>query len=160
MQKYYKRVYAKPQEYKGITFRSTLEKDFAMFLDGYFIRYKGANYYHTPLNWEYENKVFELIPQEVWVDKTEKDNAVKKILRNKKHILQRTIYTPDFYLPDYNLLVEVKGKQFDDDLFHLRLRLFKHKYPNFAIWVVRHHEDFNKIDEVLSNLFLGGTDEN
>lgn len=160
MQKYYKRVYAKPQEYKGITFRSTLEKDFAMFLDGYFIRYKGSNYYHKPLNWEYENKVFELLPQEVWVDKTEKDNAVKKILRNKKHTLQRTIYTPDFYLPDYNLLVEVKGKQFDDDLFHLRLRLFKHKYPNFAIWVVRHHEDFNKIDEVLSNLFLGGTDEN
>ena len=160
MQEYYKRVYAKQQNYKGITFRSTMEKDFAMFLDGALVRYKGVNYYHEPLMWEYESRFFELLPQEEWVDKTEKDTKVKKILRNKKHTLQRTIYTPDFYLPQYKLYVEVKGKQFDDELFHLRLRLFKHKYPDIAIWIVRHHSDFSKIDEVLSSVCLGGTNEN
>ena len=149
---YYKRVFAKPQEYKGITFRSTLEKDFAMFLDGIPIRYKGANYYHPKVRWEYETKEFELLPQETWIDKTERDKTVKTILRNKKHTLQRIIYTPDFYLPDYNLLVECKGFQFDDELFSLRFRLFKHKYPNLAIWKVTSHTEFQNLEEVLNNL--------
>lgn len=154
-QQYYRRIYAKPQTYKGIEFRSTLERDFAMFLDGHLLTYKGAKYYHKPIKWEYEAHEFELIPQEIWVDKTEKDNSVKTIQRNKKHTLQRTIYTPDFYLPEYNLLIEVKGRQFDDELFHLRLRLFKHKFPNNKIWIVRHHQDFANIDEVLKNITLG-----
>lgn len=151
-EKYYKRIFAKKQEYKGITFNSTMERDFAMFLDGKLLRYKGVNYYHKPIKWEYESKEFELIPQEDWFDRTEKDKTLKKLLRNKKHTLQRVIYTPDLYLPDYDLLVETKGAQFDDGLFRLRLRLFKHKYPNAKIWVVRSHTEFDKIDEVLSNL--------
>lgn len=148
-QKYYKRTFAIPQEYKGIEFRSTIERDFARFLDGQIVRYKGVNYYHAPICWKYEPKEFELIPQEDWVDKTEIDTRVKTIKRNKKHTLQRVIYTPDFILPNHNLIVEVKGFQFDDATFRLRLRLFKHYYPDHAIWVVRHHEDFDKIDEVL-----------
>lgn len=147
--KYYKRVFAKPQEYKGIQFRSTLEKDFAMFLDGTPIHYKGVWYYTKPIKWEYETKEFELLPQETWIDKTERDKTVKTILRNKKHTLQRIIYTPDFYLPDYDLLVECKGFQFDDELFSLRFRLFKHKYPDKAIWKVTSHTEFQNIDEVL-----------
>ena len=149
---YYKRVYAQPQVYRGITFRSTLEKDFATFLDGVPVRYKGANYWHSPIKWEYESKEFELIPQEEWFDRTEKDITVKTININKKHTLQRVIYTPDFILPDHNLIVEVKGRMFDDALFHLRLRLFKHFYPDYAIWIVRHHDEFQKIDEVLKNI--------
>lgn len=154
MEKYYRRVFANKAEYKNITFNSTMEKDFAMFLDGKMIYYKGANYYHNPVKWEYESKEFELIPQEEWVDKTERDTTVKRIQRNKKHTLQRVIYTPDFYLPDYNLIVEVKGKQFDDGLFALRLRLFKHKYPDAKIWVVRHHSEFQDLDKVLENIKL------
>ena len=148
---YYKRTFAKKTEFRGIEFNSKLESDFAMFLSGVPFRYKGEGYYHKPIKWEYESKEFELIPQEVWVDKTEKDTLVKTINRNKKHTLNRVIYTPDFYLPDYDLIVETKGFQFDDGLFHLRLRLFKHKYPNAKIWIVRHHSDFNKIDEVIRN---------
>lgn len=140
--KYYKRVFAKPQVYKGITFKSTLERDFAMFLDSLKIR------------WRYEEVEYELIPQEEWIDKTEIDFRVKKTKRNKKHTLQRVIYTPDFILPDYKLVVEVKGKMFDDALFHLRLRLFKSKYPDTAIWVVRHHSEFEKLEEVLVALNL------
>lgn len=159
MEKYYKRVFAKPQEYKGITFRSTLEKDFAMFLDGKIVNYKGVNYYHKPIKWEYEKKEFELIPQENWVDKTELDTILKRIKRNKKHALQRVIYTPDFVLPDYNLIVETKGFQFDDALFSLRLRLFKHKYPDCAIWIVRYHSEFEKIDKVLENIKILESEE-
>lgn len=150
-QQYYKRVFAKKQEYKGITFNSTLERDFALFLDGQIVRYKGANYYHKPLRWEYETKIFELIPQEEWLDRTERDTTVKTIVRNKKHTLPQIIYTPDFYLPDYDLIIETKGLQFDDGLFHLRLRLFKHCYPTAKIAIIRHHADFDKIDEIISN---------
>lgn len=159
MEGYYKRVFAKKQEYKGITFNSTLERDFAMFLDGQILRYKGVNYYHEPVKWEYETKVFELIPQEEWVDRTERDKTVKTIMRNKKHTLQRIIYTPDFYLPDYDLLVETKGYQFDDELFSLRFRLFKHKYPNAKIWKVTSHTEFDKLDEVLKNLRIKGDNQ-
>ena len=158
MEKYYKRVFAKPQVYKGIEFRSTMERDFAMFLDGQFIKYKNVNYYHKPIRWEYESKEFELIPQEEWFDRVEKDKSLKKLVRNKKHTLQRVIYTPDFYLPDYDLHIEIKGRQFDDDVFRLRLRVFRHFYPDKAVWVVRHHEEFIKLDEVLENIKIGGTD--
>lgn len=154
MAEYYKRTFAKPAEYKGITFRSTLEKDFAMFLDGQIIRYKGANYYHKPIKWEYESKEFELIPQETWVDKTERDTSVKKIKRNKKHTLQRVIYTPDFFLPEYNLIIETKGFQFDDGLFRLRLRLFKHYYPDCKIWIVTSHTQFQDLDKVLEAISI------
>lgn len=152
MTNYYKRVFAKKVNYKGIEFDSKLEADFAMFLDGKVISYQGKKFYHNPIQWEYEKLVFELIPQEIWLDRTEKDNSVKKIIRNKKHTLQRVIYTPDFYLPEHNLIVETKGRQFDDDLFHLRFRLFRHKFPNAKIWIVRSHNDFEKIDEILKNI--------
>lgn len=151
-QKYYKRTFAKPQEYKGITFRSTMERDFAMFLDGQVVRYKGVNYWHKPIRWTYESQRFELVPQEVWYDRTERDKTLKKLVRNKKHTLENVEYGPDFYLPDHDLHIEIKGKMFDDALFHLRLRLFKHKFPNKAIWVVRHHDEFLNIDEVLANI--------
>ena len=159
MEKYYKRVFAKKQEYKGIIFNSTLERDFAMFLDGKFFQYKGENFWHKPIEWKYEALEFELIPQEEWVDRTEKEEKLKRIVRNKKHTLQRIIYTPDFYLPKYNLLVETKGFQFDDELFALRFRLFKHKYPDAIIWKITSHSDFNKIDKVLENIKIGEKDE-
>lgn len=155
-QKTYKRVFAKPQVYRGIQFRSTMERDFAMFLDGQIVKYKGINYYHKPIRWQYECKEFELVPQEKWVDKTEKDQNVKTITRNKTHTLQRVIYTPDFYLPDYNLHIETKGVQFDDELFHMRLRLFRHKFPDEKLWVVRHHCEFQDIDKVLFNCNIEG----
>lgn len=158
MRKTYVRTFAKPAEYKNIMFRSTIEKDFAMFLDGNLLRYKGVNYWHKPIKWEYETKEFELIPQEVWTDKTEIDKSVKTIKQNKKHTLQRVIYTPDFYLPEHKLLVEVKGFQFDDGLFRLRFRLFKHFYPDCAIWLLTSHTDFDKIDEIIKSINLGGTE--
>lgn len=155
MRQTYTRIFANKVTYKNIEFKSKMEADFAQFLDGQVIRYKGVNYWHEPVRWSYESQEFELIPQEEWIDRTERDPIPKTIVRNKKHILQRVIYTCDFWLPDYNLLVELKGKQFDDGLFHLRLRLFKHKYPDAKIWVVRHHDEFQKLDEVLRNIKIG-----
>ena len=156
MEKYYKRTFAKKCEYKGQQFDSKMEMDFAMFLDGQFITYKGENIWHKPIKWEREVEPFELIPQEIWVDRTERDKSVKRIVRNKKHMLQRVIYTPDFYLPDYDLLVETKGFQFNDGLFRLRLRLFKHIYPSAKIWIVRSQHEFMNINEVLKNVMIKG----
>lgn len=150
--KTYKRIFAKPQTYNNIEFRSTIERDFAMFLDGKLVRYKGVNYYHKPIKWQYEPYSFPLIKQEEWVDKTEKDDKLKKKIRNKKHTLNQVVYTPDFYLPEHNLLIETKGKAFDNELFHLKLRLFKHCYPKYAIWIVRHHSQFLDIDKILDNV--------
>lgn len=152
MEKYYKRTFARAQVYKGIEFRSTMERDFAKYLSGEVFFYKGANYWHEAVRWEYEGREFELIPQEEWFDRTERDKGLKRLVRNKKHTLQRVIYTPDFYLPDYDLYVEVKGFGFFNDLFKLRLRLFRHCYPDKKLWIVQHHEDFEKIDEVIKNI--------
>lgn len=152
MEKYYKRTFAKEVVYNGIKFRSKLEADFAMYLDGKFFRYKGEGFYRKPIRWQYESKEFELIEQENWVDKTEIDKTLKRLKRNKQHTLQRVIYTPDFYLPDFNLHIETKGFQFNDGLFKMRFRLFKHKYPNEAIWLVTSHSDFKKLDDVLEAL--------
>lgn len=47
---------------------------------------------------------------------------------------QRKIeYTPDYYLPDYDLYIEVKG--YADDLFKLRWKLFKLKgYNGYIVY--------------------------
>lgn len=153
-QQYYKRTYAKKCEYKGITFDSKMEMDFAMFLDGKLIRYKGENLYHKPIRWIREGKRFELIPQDNWRDRTERDKSVKTILRNKRHTLEHIIYTPDFYLPDYDLNIEIKGYQYDDALYHMRLRIFRHFYPDEALAVIRHHHEFLNIDEIIKNTLI------
>lgn len=62
---------------------------------------------------------------------------------------QRTIsYTPDFYLPDYDVYVEVKG--FADGIFKLRWKLFKLKgHAGFIVYSV---DDFkNLIKELRKN---------
>lgn len=154
MEKYYKRIYAREATFKGTTFRSTMEADFAKFLSGVAFWYKGATYYHEAVRWEYEAHEFELIPQEEWRDPTERDTSVKRLVRNKKHTLPRVIYTPDFYLPDFDLFVEVKGFNFYNDLFKLRLRLFRHCYPDKKLWIVRHHEEFGALDKVVENTLI------
>ena len=47
---------------------------------------------------------------------------------------QRSIkYTPDYYLPDYDAYIEVKG--YADDLFKLRWKLFKLKgYTGYLVY--------------------------
>lgn len=151
--KFYKRTFAKKSEYKGIVFDSKMEMDFAKYLDGMLISYKGIQIRHGPIKWE-RSKSFELIPRETWIDRTERDCSVKT-LRNKKRVLPKVVYTPDFYLPEYNLYVETKGYQFDDSVFRLRLRVFKHFYPNVNICIITSHSEFNKIDKIIENLKIG-----
>ena len=61
----------------------------------------------------------------------------KKEKRNKREIknkIQHSIgYTPDFYLPNWDLYIEVKG--FADEVFKLRWKLFKLKgYDGFIVY--------------------------
>lgn len=126
---YYKRVFAKPCKYKGIVFRSHLERDFA--------KYMAKN----KIEWEYEKHKFELLPREEYFDNTE----------NKKHILRSVVFIPDFYLPQYNLIVEIKGEPYDTRLFRLKLRLFKSKFADRDIVVVKSRNEFEKLKQILNN---------
>jgi len=126
---YYKRVFAKPCKYKGIVFRSHLERDFA--------KYMTRNH----IDWEYEKHKFELLPREEYYDNVE----------NKKHILRSIVFIPDFYLPKYNLIVEIKGYPYDSRLFKLKLRLFKSKCPNKSIVILKNRDEFKQLKTILNN---------
>ena len=77
---------------------------------------------------------------------TKKAKQEKKNKRTIKNISQRPIkYTPDFYLEDYDLYIEVKG--FADDVFKLRWKLFKLKgYDGFIVYSL---EEFKQLYEQL-----------
>lgn len=127
---YYKRVFAKPCRYKKIIFRSHLERDFAVYLD------------KNKIKWQYEKNKFELLSKEQYFDETD----------GKMHTLRNVLFIPDFYLPEYNLIVEIKGYPYNDRLFHLKLRLFKHLYKNRKICVINGREEFEKIKDILKLL--------
>ena len=65
---------------------------------------------------------------------TKKAKEEKRNKREIKNVIQKPIgYTPDFYLPDFDLYIEVKG--FADDVFKLRWKLFKLKgYDGFIVY--------------------------
>ena len=127
---YYKRIFAKPCRYKKTIFRSHLERDFAVYLD------------KNKIKWQYEKHKFELLSKEQYFDETD----------GKMHRLRNVLFIPDFYLPEYNLIVEIKGYPYNDRLFHLKLRLFKHLYKNKKICVINGREEFEKIKDILKLL--------
>lgn len=127
MIKYYKKVFSKSCKYKNIKFRSMFERDFAKYLT------------KNNIEWEYEKYKFELL------EKTEYYDAVEE----KKHILRGIFYTPDFYIPQLDLIVEIKGNWFDKRLFNLKLQLFKRKYPERKICIIRNRDEFSKIKELV-----------
>ena len=65
---------------------------------------------------------------------TKKAKEEKRTKREIKSITQKPIgYTPDFYLNDFDLYIEVKG--FADDVFKLRWKLFKLKgYNGYIVY--------------------------
>ena len=65
---------------------------------------------------------------------TKKAKIEKRNKREIKDVTQKAIgYTPDFYLPDFDLYIEVKG--FADDVFKLRWKLFKLKgYNGYIVY--------------------------
>lgn len=65
-----------------------------------------------------------------------------------KEVTQRKIgYTPDFYLDDYKVYIEVKG--YADDLFKLRWKLFKlNGYKGFIVYSV---DEFKLLIKELKN---------
>lgn len=127
---YYKRVFAKPCEYNGTVFRSHLERDFAMWLD------------ENNIQWEYEKHQYELLPKTNYFDATD----------GKMHTQRSITILPDFYLPQANLIVEIKGLPYDDRAFRLKMRLFKEKYPDKPICILKDREEFNSIPGIISNL--------
>ena len=126
----YKRIFAKPCKYKNIVFRSHLERDFAKYMD------------KNKIKWEYEKYKIELLPSQEYYD----------AIDNKIHTLRNVIIVPDFYLKEFDLLVEVKGYPYDDRLFKLKMKLFKYKYPKRKILVIKGYSQFYKLKDAIENL--------
>lgn len=64
-----------------------------------------------------------------------------------KKTKQRPIrYTPDYYLPDYDVYIEVKG--YSDEVFKLRWKLFKLRgYTGYLVYSLRDFIDVLKLLE-------------
>jgi hypothetical protein len=83
--------------------------------------------------------------------KPRQTKKAKKEGRNKreiKKVKQHSIsYTPDYYLPDYDTYIEVKG--FADDVFKLRWKLFKLAgYKGFIVYSL---DEFKELYKQLSD---------
>jgi hypothetical protein len=74
--------------------------------------------------------------------RTKKALAEGRTAKEVKTVVQQNIeYTPDFYLPEYDLYIEVKG--YADELFKLRWKLFKYKgYKGFIVYSL---DDFKNL---------------
>lgn len=91
-----------PTYYKGITFRSRLEARWAIVFDQLGIR------------WEYEPEAFEIYRRSFTCDL----------------VPLKFVYLPDFYLPDYDHYVEVKGNLSFGDYFKLLATVHQLSTPN------------------------------
>lgn len=130
-QQTYKRTYANPKTHNGIEYRSTMEKDFAVFLESQGIEFL------------YEPEEIVLQPKFQFTDKTTIVPATRRTPAHPKIENIRAItYKPDFYLPAYKLYVEVKGFQFNTELFKMKLKMLKRAHPGIAIYVVTSHSQF------------------
>ena len=70
----------------------------------------------------------------------------KKTASSLKKTKQRPIrYTPDYYLPDYDVYIEVKG--YADEVFKLRWKLFKLK--GYEGYLVYNRKDFIDVLKLL-----------
>ena len=69
----------------------------------------------------------------------------KKTASSLKKTKQRPIrYTPDYYLPDYDVYIEVKG--YADEVFKLRWKLFKLKgYTGYLVYCLKDFIDVLKL---------------
>ncbi len=78
---------------------------------------------------------------------TKKAKEEKRNKREVKDVKQQPIgYTPDFYLKDLDIYIEVKG--FADDVFKLRWKLFKLKgYDGFIVYSL---EEFKQLYKQLT----------
>ncbi|MEN2464926.1 hypothetical protein [Ornithinibacillus sp. JPR2-1] len=87
--------------YKGYRFRSRLEARWAVFFDSLGIK------------WEYEPEGFELLLTEKDSDLFESQEDWQDL--RKKWMGKTLYYLPDFWLPDLNLWVEVKGNDITEE---------------------------------------------
>jgi hypothetical protein len=80
--------------------------------------------------------------------RTKKAIAEGRTDKEIKQITQQNIeYTPDFYLPKWDLYIEVKG--YADELFKLRWKLFKLKgYKGYIVYSL---DDFKRLIESLES---------
>ncbi len=119
---------------KKLYFDSTPEWEVWDYLNG-----SGANFIYQPKLDLFSSMTTQEFEKPRQTAKAKKEKRTK---REIKDIIQKPIgYTPDFYLKDFDLYIEVKG--WADDVFKLRWKLFKLKgYDGFIVYSL---EEFKQL---------------
>ena len=102
--------------YKGIKFRSSWEAEVAHQLD------------ESGILWEYEQHRFNV------------NNGKEIIKPNKQRLPKYTIYIPDFYLPEFNIYLEVKGWWRKENLE----KVLKFRSHGYKLTIIMEKDLYNK----------------
>lgn len=102
--------------YKGVKFRSGWEAEVAKRLD------------EADILWEYEKYRFNV------------NNGKKIIKPNKQRLPKHTIYIPDFYLPEFNIYLEVKGWWRKENLE----KVLKFRSHGYKLTIIMEKDLYNK----------------
>jgi hypothetical protein len=114
-----------------------------------------ATYYDSMLEWEAHMYFKELKmkidekPKLVLFDGIETTEFKKSIIKKTKQ--QSITFTPDYYIPEYDVYIEIKG--YADPLFKLRWKLFKLKgYTGYLVYSI---DELKELVKQLQNEDVG-----
>ena len=93
---------------------------------------------------KYKNKMFRS-SWEVEYAKYLDKSSIKWLYESKTFDLGNTTYTPDFYLPESDTYVEIKG--YESDVFIKKFKYFKNIFTNIKIKLLK-YEDLLKITNI------------
>ncbi len=104
-------IQPKETYYNGIEFRSRIEARWAVFFDTLDVEWEYEPEHHElglkhQWDWEDEDELQEAL-NETW-DEDERDE-IRRAAWWKKH--EKRMYLPDFWLPEFECWVEIKGKE-------------------------------------------------
>jgi hypothetical protein len=105
--------------------------------------YEVWDYMNTnSINHEYEKELLLFDSLDTTEFKPGDKKTIPKIIKSKQRPIR---YTPDYYLPEYDTYIEVKG--FADELFRMRWKLFK--LAGYTGYLVYSLEDFIAVLKLL-----------
>ena len=85
-------------------------------------------------NWKKYNKIWFRSNWEVAYAKYLDEHNISWLYESKTFDLGNTTYTPDFYLPETNEYVEIKG--YFSDIFKDKLKLFRYNYKDIKLSII------------------------
>lgn len=89
------------------------------------------------------------------VDFTQKEKfLLQGSFKDRSGALIREIsWRPDFVIENQKIVIETKG--FPNDVFPVKLKLFKKHYPEYTVWIIRQKKQFPAVLHCLHALLDG-----